>query len=75
MEKITLYTSPTCVKCKILKNRLEENNISFEQINIVEDFKAKALLLSKGLMTLPVVEYNNELIIDETIIEEKLFND
>lgn len=52
---ITVYSTPTCSKCKILKNMLKKDNIEFNEIS---DF---ATLESKGFMSVPMVE------VDDTI--------
>ena len=68
-----IYSSPTCVKCKDLKEFCTQNNISFEEKDIKSDFKAKAKLISKGLMSLPVIEIDNELFNDElSILKNKI---
>jgi len=52
---ITLFTSNTCMKCILLKNRLKEENIEFIEKNISEDHKALALLISQGIKVVPVL--------------------
>lgn len=61
-KKIVIFTAPNCTKCKILKSKMKDNNIDFEEINIYENEEAKEKLLSKNLFTLPILESNNELI-------------
>ncbi len=50
-----LFTSNTCSKCKILKNKLNEDNIEFVEKNISTDHKAFALLISHSIKTVPVL--------------------
>lgn len=45
---ITVFTSPTCPKCKILKSKLEETGIKFEES---QDYGRM-----QGLMSLPAIE-------------------
>ena len=51
----TIYSTPTCAKCKMLKSWCEKNSISFSSVDITEDSDAHAILLSKGLSALPII--------------------
>lgn len=53
---ITLYTSG-CPKCKILKQKLDEKNITYEICSDVN------LMISKGFKTVPLLEVD-EIIMD-----------
>jgi glutaredoxin len=64
-----LYTSPTCGKCKVIKKLLEEKNISFEELDTSEDFKAQAYLASIGRMALPVVVRDDGSVMSENLSE------
>lgn len=55
-----IYSTPTCAKCKMLKSWCEKNGIEYTSTDIAEDSDAHALLLSKGLSSLPVVSNENE---------------
>lgn len=46
---IVLY-STNCPKCKVLKEKLKQNNINFEENNDVE------LMVQKGFTTVPMLE-------------------
>lgn len=59
---INLYTSPTCSKCKILKNYMIEQKISFNEIDITLDEKGLNKLKENKLYQLPIIEINNKLI-------------
>ena len=48
---ITLYSN-NCPRCKILKAKLEEKSIEFEENNDVE------FMVQKGFTTAPVLEVN-----------------
>lgn len=54
-DRIKLYSSPTCPKCKLLKMELGKRNIPFE---IVEDTNTMNAL---GIHSLPILEINGEL--------------
>lgn len=48
---IVLFSN-NCPRCKVLKTKLEQNNIEFEENNDVE------FMLQKGFTTTPVLEVN-----------------
>ena len=50
---IKLY-STHCPKCIVLENKLQQKNISFEEINDVE------IMAKKGFMQAPMLEVNGE---------------
>ncbi len=51
---ITLYTSPVCVKCKIVKMELEKRNIPYEE-STDYDF-----IMNKGFTSLPVAHFHEK---------------
>jgi glutaredoxin len=54
-DSIIVYSSPTCPKCRMLKQQLTEAGIFF---TVCEDVE---IALSKGISTLPMLEVNQEL--------------
>lgn len=52
--KITLYTT-NCPKCKTLKERLEQKNITFETC---EDM---SILVAKGFRTVPMLDVDGQM--------------
>lgn len=70
---IKIYTSPTCGKCKQIKDFCEKNQIQFELIDITQDYKARARLLALNRISLPVVETDNQLLsTDINMIKQEL---
>ena len=55
-DSITVYSSPTCPKCKMRKMQLKAKGISF---NVCEDTQ---VALSKGIQNLPAMEINGQLL-------------
>lgn len=54
-EKIILYSTEVCPKCKILKTKLDSKNINYE-VNMDLDY-----MESLGIMYVPVLSVNGEL--------------
>lgn len=64
MAKVTIFTTPSCVYCKMAKEFFAENNISYEEKNVVLDLEARNYMISKsGQMGVPVVDVDGEIIV------------
>ena len=57
-EKIILYSTATCERCKIVKRMLDAHQVNYTSIN------DKQLMIDKGFEQVPVLE------VDERIIED-----
>ncbi len=54
--KITIYSTPYCGYCKLLKEYLDKNNIVYQEIDVSEDEKAQQEMITKsGQMGVPVI--------------------
>jgi glutaredoxin 3 len=63
MNKVDIYTSNTCAFCHDAKEFLQENNIQFTEHNVSSDLEARRELMKKGLMSVPVIMIDNEVIV------------
>ena len=52
--EITVYSSKTCSQCKMFKNRLDQKNIPY--FDIQDEEKAMKIAESVGLYVLPLIE-------------------
>ena len=69
----TIYTQNLCGYCTAAKQLLDENNYTYEEINISKDENAKAFLKGNGYKTVPQIFYNGtEYIGDYTMFKERL---
>lgn len=57
MEKIILYTSTECSRCKVVKQMLHEHNVVYEEIT-----DNKELMVEKDLFSVPAIEIGNKII-------------
>ena len=57
---IIVYSKPNCIKCEMAKRYLTNKGVEFQEIDVLEDDKALALLRDKGYAELPVVDVNGE---------------
>ena len=64
-HKITIYSTPTCPSCKMLKSYLEEKGFEYENKDVGEDTKAREEMLEKngGLLSTPTVEIDGKIIV------------
>lgn len=62
-HKVTIFTTPSCVYCKMTKDFFAKNNIKYEEKNVATDMQAREEMLDKSQqLGVPVIE------IDDTII-------
>ena len=72
---ITIYSTPTCVYCKTLKEYLAGKNISFKEIDVSQNEKElEKMVAISGQMGVPVVEIDGNVVIgfDREKIDELL---
>lgn len=61
---IKIYSTPTCVYCKTLKEYLSENNFQFEDIDISKDEKKlQKMIKDSGQMGVPVLDIDGEIVV------------
>ena len=61
MQKVTIYTTPSCVYCKMVKEFFVKNNVSYEEKNVVTDAEARDEMITKsGQMGVPVIQVTKE---------------
>lgn len=59
-----VYSTPTCVYCKTLKEYLKSNEIDFEDIDVSKDEKElQKMIKISGQMGVPVVEIDDNVIV------------
>ena len=75
MSKVTIYTTPSCVYCKMAKDFFSKNSVEYEEKNVATDVVARDLMIQKsGQMGVPVIEVDGKIIIgfDKVKIDEYL---
>ena len=73
-KNVVVFTSSTCPHCHTAKDYLEEKGIAFEERNVQKDSEARKELMSKGIMAVPVIQIEDELItgFDKERVDELL---
>ena len=60
---ITVYTQPNCGKCKVLKAKLQQKGIAYEESQDVDKMQ------SLGIMSLPAMQVDDQLFTFEEAIK------
>ena len=61
---VKIYTTPTCVYCRMAKDFFNQHSVQYEEHNVMEDLKAREEMVSKsGQMGVPVIDVGGEMII------------
>ncbi len=61
---IKIYTTPTCVYCKMAKEFFGKNNVAYEEVDVTRDQRALEEMVRKShQMGVPVIDINGEIFV------------
>lgn len=64
MSNVIIYTTPTCVYCKMAKAFFKENNIAYEEKDVVRDAAARDEMIEKTHQKgVPVIDIDGQIVI------------
>lgn len=64
MSQVIIYSTPTCVYCKMAKEFFVKNNIEYKEFNVAEDTQAQQEMVQKShQLGVPVIDINGEIFI------------
>jgi len=64
MSKVTIYTTPSCVYCKMTKAFFKEHNVQYEEKDVSTDAVARDEMIAKSnQMGVPVIDIDGEFIV------------
>ena len=64
MNKVTIYSTPSCHFCHMAKDFFKEKNVEFEDRNVAEDQeKRKEMITKSGQMGVPVIVIGNNIVV------------
>ncbi|PIT93124.1 MAG: NrdH-redoxin [Candidatus Harrisonbacteria bacterium CG10_big_fil_rev_8_21_14_0_10_38_8] len=67
---IIIYSTPTCVYCKMAKQYFENNDLKYTEHNVAEDDSAREEMLQKSQqMGVPVIDINGKVLIGFNQVE------
>jgi len=75
MQKVIIYSTPTCHFCHLAKDFFTANSIVYTEYNVVNDLeKRKEMVEESGQMGVPVIVIGDEFIVgfDQTKIAKLL---
>lgn len=62
MSKVIVYTTPTCVYCKMTKAFLKEHNVAYEEKDVAGDHAvAEEMVKKSGQMGVPVTDIDGQI--------------
>ncbi len=75
-NKVIVYSTPTCPYCVYAKDYFNQNNVSFEDVDVTKDrARAQEMIDKSGQMGVPVIDINGEIVIGfQPEVFEKLLN-
>jgi glutaredoxin-like YruB-family protein len=75
MAKVTIYSTPTCVYCKMAKEFFKQNGVVYEEHDVAADTVARKEMFDKThQMGVPVIMVDKEIIVgfDKGALEKAL---
>jgi len=64
MEKVTIYSTPSCHFCHMAKDFFKEKGVEFEDFDVAQDLaKRKEMLDKSGQMGVPVIIIKDQIIV------------
>ncbi len=61
MQKVAIYTTPTCVYCRAAKDFFKEHNVAYDEYNVATDLPRREEMIAKsGQMGVPVILIRKE---------------
>lgn len=62
MATVKIYSTPTCVYCRMAKDFFQKNNIQYEDHNVAQDAKAREEMIQKShQLGVPVIDIDGEI--------------
>ncbi len=64
MQKVEIYSTPSCHFCHMAKDFFKEKNVAFTDYNVAEDASKRQEMMDKsGQLGVPVIVIGNDLIV------------
>lgn len=75
MAKVSIYTTPTCVYCRMAKEFFTKHSVAYEEFNVATDMKAREEMVNKShQLGVPVIDIDGRIIVgfDRDAVAEAL---
>lgn len=64
MSHVTIYTTPTCVYCKMTKAFFKENKVEYQEKDVSTDAIARDEMIAKSnQMGVPVIDIDGQILV------------
>ncbi len=64
MPKVIIYTTPSCVYCKMAKEFFKKNNVEYTEHNVAQDDRAREEMIKKSRqLGVPVIDIDGEIFV------------
>ena len=64
MKKVEIYTTPSCMYCKMTKSYFAENNVSYTEHDVSTDLQRRQEMIEKSQqMGVPVILVDDQMVI------------
>ena len=64
MPKVTIYTTPACVYCKMAKAFFDQHKVVYEERDVVADMQAREEMIAKsGQLGVPVIDVGGTIVV------------
>ena len=61
-KQVIIYSTPTCVYCRMAKEFFKKNNVQYTEHNVAEDDAAREEMVQKShQLGVPVIDINGEI--------------
>ncbi|KKU91459.1 MAG: Glutaredoxin-like protein, YruB-family [Candidatus Jorgensenbacteria bacterium GW2011_GWA1_48_11] len=61
---VKIYTTPSCVYCRMAKDFFAQHKIAYEELNVASDDKAREEMVRKShQLGVPVIDVNGEIFV------------
>ena len=62
MANVTIYSTPSCIYCKMAKQFFKEHNVAYTDHNVQDDMKAQQEMIAKShQLGVPVIDIDGEI--------------
>ncbi|OGY64480.1 MAG: NrdH-redoxin [Candidatus Harrisonbacteria bacterium RIFCSPHIGHO2_02_FULL_40_20] len=64
MKSVKIYSTPTCVYCKMAKDFFQTHNITYQEFNVAENDQARDEMVEKShQLGVPVIDIDGEILV------------
>lgn len=64
MKQVLIYSTPTCVYCKMAKEFFKKHNIAYQDFNVAEDETAREEMVKKShQLGVPVIDIDGDIFV------------